>query len=127
MAELALDDVHRHPFAREFDRVRVAELMRGAPATDPCLSGELTQLTTGSGRCPAPAAGRAVDDAEQRSHGERDAVHHPGGELFEAESVHPGFAALVALCCAQNYVALARMWATFAWDRACRRNIFRSG
>ena len=32
MAELALDDVDRDPLAREFDRVRVAQLMwREAP------------------------------------------------------------------------------------------------
>ena len=66
--------------------------MRCEPATDPGLSGELAQLTAGSGRRPPPAARRAVDDAEQRADRERDAVGHPGSELLEAELVHPGLA-----------------------------------
>src|SRR5689334_16790687 len=70
--------------------------MRREPATHTGLSRELPQLTASGGRGPAPAAGGAVDDAEQRSDRERDAVRHPGRELFEAERVHPGLAALVA-------------------------------
>ena len=33
VAELALDDVQRHAFARQLDRVRVAELVRREAAT----------------------------------------------------------------------------------------------
>ena len=50
MAELALDDVDRDAFAGELDRVRVAQLMGCEPATDPGLSGELTQFIAGGGR-----------------------------------------------------------------------------
>ncbi len=67
MAELALDDVDHHARARERDSVRVPQLMRSETATDPGLSGELAQLTTGGGRGPTPAAGWAVDDTEQRA------------------------------------------------------------
>ena len=96
MPELALNDVHRHALAGELDRVRVAQLMRREPATDPGLSSELAQLTTSSGRRPPPTAGGSVDHAEQRSDRERYAMGHPGRELLEAELVHPGLAALVA-------------------------------
>jgi hypothetical protein len=50
VAELALDDVDRDAFAREFDGVRVTELMRREPTPDPCVVGELAQLGAGRAR-----------------------------------------------------------------------------
>src|ERR1700674_1600470 len=102
MAELALDDVDRDAFARELDRVRVPKLVRREPPPDPGVGGELAQLVArGGGRPPAPAGG-SVDDAEQRSGRERNAVGEPGGELLESELVHPGFAAFVAFAVADE-------------------------
>ena len=38
MPELPLDNRERHPLAREFDRVGVAELMRREPTSTPAAS-----------------------------------------------------------------------------------------
>ena len=57
MAELALDDVDRHPFARELNGVRVPQLMGREAAPDAGIGGELAQF--GSGRRWPPTAGPA--------------------------------------------------------------------
>jgi hypothetical protein len=47
--ELAPDDVERNALAGEFQRVRVAQLVRGEPAPDPRLSGEPAELAAERG------------------------------------------------------------------------------
>jgi hypothetical protein len=69
MPELALNDVQRHPFAREFERVGVAQLVRREPAPHPGSCGDQTELAADRGGGPRSAAGGAVDDAKQRSGG----------------------------------------------------------
>src|SRR5215218_121408 len=66
MPELALDDVKRDALAREFERVRVAQLVRRKPAPDPGPGGESAELRADRGLRPWSAAGGAVDHAEQR-------------------------------------------------------------
>jgi hypothetical protein len=44
VAELALDDVERHAFARELNRVGVAQLVRSEAAPHTRLSGEAAEL-----------------------------------------------------------------------------------
>jgi hypothetical protein len=49
MAELVLDDVERHAFAGELERVRVAQLVRREPAPDAGASGESPELAVDGG------------------------------------------------------------------------------
>jgi hypothetical protein len=44
LAELALDDVERHPLARELDGVGVTQLVRREAPPDTCLGGEPAEL-----------------------------------------------------------------------------------
>ena len=44
MAKLALDDVDSHSFAREFDGMRVTQLMGSKPPPDASVDGELAQF-----------------------------------------------------------------------------------
>jgi hypothetical protein len=41
MSQLALDDVDRHALSSEFNRVRMAQLVRCEPASDAGFAGEL--------------------------------------------------------------------------------------
>jgi hypothetical protein len=45
VTELALDDVQRHALAREFQRMRVAQLVRREAAPDAGASGKLAKLS----------------------------------------------------------------------------------
>jgi hypothetical protein len=49
MAELALDDVQRHALAGQFERVRVAQLVRRKPASHAGVRGEPPELATHGG------------------------------------------------------------------------------
>ena len=49
MAELALDDVQRHALAGEFERVRVAQLVRRESPSDAGARGEPTELAADGG------------------------------------------------------------------------------
>ena len=102
MSELALDDVDRHALAREFDRMRVAQLMGREPASDPSIDGELAQLGPRRGRRPAAATGATVDHAEQRSGRQQHPLLNPRPELLEPELIHPRFAALVTFAVAHQ-------------------------
>ena len=102
MAELALDDVDRHPFAGELDGMRVTQLMGSKATPDASVDGELTQFGSGGGGGPAAASRWPIDDAEQRSGRQRHAVRQPGRELFEPELVHPCLAAPITLAVANQ-------------------------
>ena len=54
VAELPLDHIERHPFARHFDGMSVAKLMRRDSSSDPGLDRQATQLA----RTPALVQGR---------------------------------------------------------------------
>jgi hypothetical protein len=66
VAELTLDHVERHTLAGELDGVGVAQLVRRKAAPDTRLDREPAELHADVGARPRPAAGRAVDHAEQR-------------------------------------------------------------
>jgi hypothetical protein len=102
VAQLALDDVQRDALAREFERVRVARLVRREPAPDAGLGGEPAQLAADPGAGPGPSAGGAVDDAEQRPGGQLGPRGEPWAELLPAPLVHSDFAALAALAVADQ-------------------------
>ena len=74
---------------------------------DAGVDGELAQFGAGGGGGPAAATGGAVDDTEQRSRRQLGPVDAPGVELLEAEPVHAGLAALVALAMADQQRAAA--------------------
>src|SRR4051794_19497243 len=102
VAELALDDVERDAVVREFDGVRVAELVRGKAPAYAGAGGESAQhRASWCGLPRAPARG-AVDDAEQGSDGHRAADGQPGFELFQAPVVHPDLAAASAFAAAHE-------------------------
>ena len=67
VAELALDHDQRDPLTRHLDRMRVPELMRREPATDPGRDRGVVQLSADAGRRARPAACRSAQDAEQSS------------------------------------------------------------
>jgi len=94
---LALDDVKRHAFVSELDRVRVAELVRREASADTGAGGESAQHGARRSGVPGTPAGGAVDDAEQRADGHGAADGQPGFELFEAPVVHADFPAPAAL------------------------------
>jgi hypothetical protein len=89
MAELALDHDQRHPFARHLDRVREPELVwRKAPADAP-RDGCPTQVRSRGCVGPVAATCRAVDDAEQRSHGKLDSHLEPRLDLLRTHVSMP--------------------------------------
>jgi hypothetical protein len=67
MAELALDHDQRDPFARHLNRVRVPQLMRREPATDPGGNRDVVKLCADASRRAWAAACRTAHDAEQPS------------------------------------------------------------
>ena len=71
MAELSLDHDQGHTFAGHLDCVGVPELMRREAATNTGLERSVAELDTDSGWGAWPTAGRAAQDAEQRSYRHR--------------------------------------------------------
>ena len=49
MTELPLDDVQRHALAGQFERVGVAQLVRGEAPPDPSAGGEPAELAADRG------------------------------------------------------------------------------
>jgi hypothetical protein len=92
VAELALDDDQRDAFAGHLDRVGVAQLVRREASANAGSGGGAPEL----GACPAgrprAAAGASVDDAEQRTDGQRDPRGEPRLELLPGPVVHPDLA-----------------------------------
>jgi hypothetical protein len=82
--QLPLDDVQRHALAREFERMRVAQLVPTEAAPNAGVGGEPAELRADGGTRPRPAAGGAVDDAEQRADGQLGARGQPRAELLPA-------------------------------------------
>jgi hypothetical protein len=76
--ELALDDVERNALAGELDGVRVAQLMWREAPPHVRLGGEPPERDPDAGARPGAAAGRAVDDAEQRPDRQLEACGEPG-------------------------------------------------
>jgi hypothetical protein len=109
VAELTLDHVERHPFARELDGVRVAQLMRREAAPDTRLSGEPTKLDAHVRARPWPPASRTVDDAEQRPDWQLDASGQPRLTLLPTPSVHADRTAPAALAAAHEHRPAARV------------------
>src|SRR5262249_41171776 len=102
MPQLALDDVDRHAFARELDRVRVTQPVGRKPASHASRNGELAQFCSSGRARRAPPRGLAIDPAAPRPGRQHPPVPPPGLELLEPELIHPGFATLVALAVANN-------------------------
>jgi len=89
MPELALDDVHRHPLARELDSMRMPQLMWRQTAANTRLRSQLPEFAADCGRWPRAPAGRAVDDAEQRTDRELNAVLAPAAQVLKPQSSIP--------------------------------------
>jgi hypothetical protein len=64
--------------------MRGPELVGREPAPDARLRGQRTQFVSGGGGGPAAAPRAPVDDAEQRSGRQQDAVGEPGVKLLKA-------------------------------------------
>jgi hypothetical protein len=62
----------------ELDGVRVPELVGCEPASDSCVEREVAQLDPCGAIGPRPAAGWAVDHAEQRPDRQSHAISEPG-------------------------------------------------
>jgi hypothetical protein len=107
MAELAPDHDQRHPFARHLDRVRVPELVRRKAPADACRDGCPTQVRSRGCVGPVVATCRAVDDAEQRSHGKLDSHLEPRLDLLPAPRVDADLAAASALAASNEQRAAA--------------------
>jgi hypothetical protein len=60
VAELALDHDRRDPLARHLNRVRVSQLMRREPATDPGRDRGVVELFADARRCARPAVCRSA-------------------------------------------------------------------
>jgi hypothetical protein len=107
VAELAEDDDQRHAFARHLDRVGVAKLVRREASPHAGGGRCAAELGAGGRGCPRSAAGRSVDDAEQRADGKLNAELEPGLEFLPAPVVHADFAAASALAAADEQRAAA--------------------
>jgi hypothetical protein len=105
MTQLALDDVQRHAFARELERMGVAQLVRREPAPNARLKREPAQLVANAGARPGPPASWAVDDAEQRSDRQLDAGGEPGSQLVPAPGIHADLAPPPALAVGDKHRA----------------------
>src|SRR3954447_20258116 len=86
VAELALDDVERHAFMVELDRVRVAELVRGKAPAHPGPGGESAQHRGRRRGLPRAPAGGAVDDAETRGRRAWSGGWSAGGRVVRSPS-----------------------------------------
>ena len=70
MAELPLNDDERHAFASHLNGVRVPELMWSESSTDTRSDGSTAQLGSSGGGRPLTTTRPAVEDTEQRAHGQ---------------------------------------------------------
>jgi hypothetical protein len=92
VSELALDDDQRHALAGHLDRVGMAQLMRSEASAHAGSSGGPSKLGASSAGGPRAAAGASVDDAEQRTDGQRDPRGEPRLELLPSPVVHSDLA-----------------------------------
>lgn len=82
--------------------MRVAELMGSEAPPDAGFEREPPELGARRRARPRPAAGRTVDDAEERSDRHPGASDDPGAKLLPTPVVHAGLAALAALAVADE-------------------------
>jgi hypothetical protein len=98
MPQLALDDVERHRFVGELDRVGVAQLVGARePPPQPGLGGDAPEPGAGGVARPGPATGPSVDHAQQRPDGHAHAQLEPGAEVVPAPRIHADLAAAAVL------------------------------
>jgi hypothetical protein len=109
MAQLALDHVPRHAFARHFDGMGVAQLVRSEPAPDARFPRQSLKLASGRRAGPLPRSGWPADDAEHRTDQERRSVLKPGTQLLPAPLVHADFTTLSALALTDDERAVGRI------------------
>jgi hypothetical protein len=93
VSELALDDDQRHAFAGHLDRVCVAQLVRSEASANAGSRRGASELSACSTGRPRASAGASVDDAEQRTDGQRDPRGEPWVEFLPPPVVHPDLAA----------------------------------
>jgi hypothetical protein len=65
VTELALDHDQRNPLARHLNRMRVPQLMRREPATNPSRERRVAELFADAGRCARAAACRLSRPVEK--------------------------------------------------------------
>jgi hypothetical protein len=97
MPKPTLDDVHWHPLAGELDRVRMSQLVWGKPRRTP--SAASLRSPRRGGRRPGSAAGRAVEDAEQRPDRQHDPLLKPPLQVLDPSLVHPAYRRLSFFPC----------------------------
>ena len=97
------------PSRSEFERVRVAQLVRREAPAHAGAGGAPAQRGARRRGVPRPAARAAVDDAEQRPDRHRLARLQPWLELLEAPVVHADLAAAAALAAAHEHRAAPRV------------------
>ena len=91
------------PFVRHLDRVRVPQLVRREPAPHSGLAREPSKLTSGGGRGPSTAAGRAGEDAEERADRQPHAMLGPASDMLSTPIVHADHPSLSALADANQH------------------------
>jgi hypothetical protein len=106
VAELALDDLQRHAFARQLDGVRVAELVRREAAANAGRDRGVAKLVSG-GTGPLAPTRRSVQDAQQWPDEQLGPQLEPRLELGPAPRVHARLAATSALAATQEQRAAA--------------------
>jgi hypothetical protein len=107
VTELALNHDQWHPFTRQLDRVRVPELMRRGPATHTRCGGGPAQVRASGGARPHSAAGRTIDDAEQRTDGQLESPLQPRLQFLLSPRVHTHLAAASAFAATDEQRAAA--------------------
>ena len=97
LSELALDHDQRDAFAGHLDGVSVTKLVSREAAPHSGRGGGAPQLGACRRGRPVATAGRAVDDAQQRTDRELAPDVKPGLELFPSPCVHADLATAPAL------------------------------
>jgi len=95
-------------------RLCTAAMMWREASAHSRLPRDAAQLVAGGGGRPGPAAGLAVDDAEERPDRHFDPAVKPGSELVEAPVVHAHLAPLTALALADQHRATPRIEVRFS-------------
>ena len=88
-------DRHRH-------NLDIGIMVRREPAPHARLGGETPQLGAHARLGPWPPAGRAFDDAEQRTERELEPLRDPRAQVLPTPVVHPDLTSAAALATADK-------------------------
>jgi hypothetical protein len=102
VAELALDHVERHAFARHLDGVGVAKLMGRKATPNPGLAGDDLEAPANGRASPRSTGAVRATDAEERAHWKLMPKREPRAKLLPAPVVHADVPAPTALAAADE-------------------------